>query len=43
MHHLAARVGGEPVGCARVRLMAETAYLGAITVLPAWQGKGIAQ
>ncbi|SCG77261.1 GNAT family N-acetyltransferase [Micromonospora inositola] len=41
MHHLVARVGGEPVGCARVRLMADTAYLGAITVLPTWQGKGI--
>jgi GNAT superfamily N-acetyltransferase len=41
MHHLIARVNGEPVGCARVRLMADTAYLGAITVLAAWQGKGI--
>ncbi|MGC1210823.1 MAG: GNAT family N-acetyltransferase [Micromonospora sp.] len=41
MHHLVARVGGEPVGCARVRLMADTAYLGAITVLPTWQGKGV--
>ncbi len=41
MHHLVARVGGEPVGCARVRLMADTAYLGAVTVLPAWQGKGL--
>ncbi|MFE9690585.1 GNAT family N-acetyltransferase [Micromonospora sp. NPDC005806] len=41
MHHLVARVGGEPVGCARVRLMADTAYLGAITVLPTWQGKGL--
>ena len=41
MHHLVARVGGKPVGCARVRLMADTAYLGAITVLPAWQGKGL--
>jgi GNAT superfamily N-acetyltransferase len=41
MHHLVARVGGEPVGCARARLMADTAYLGAITVLPNWQGKGL--
>jgi GNAT superfamily N-acetyltransferase len=41
MHHLVARVGGRPVGCARVRLMGDTAYLGAITVLAAWQGKGI--
>jgi GNAT superfamily N-acetyltransferase len=41
MHHLVARIDGDPVGCARVRLMADTAYLGAITVLPAWQGKGI--
>jgi GNAT superfamily N-acetyltransferase len=41
MHHLVARVDGEPVGCARVRLMADTAYVGAITVLPAWQGKGL--
>jgi GNAT superfamily N-acetyltransferase len=42
MHHLVARVAGVPVGCARVRLMADTACLGAITVLPAWQGQGIA-
>jgi GNAT superfamily N-acetyltransferase len=41
MHHLVARVDGEPVGCARVRLMGDTAYVGAITVLPAWQGKGL--
>jgi GNAT superfamily N-acetyltransferase len=41
MHHLVARVDGEPVGCARVRLMADTACLGAITVLPDWQGKGL--
>jgi len=41
MHHLVARVGGEPVGCARVRLMADTAYVGAVTVTPAWQGKGL--
>ena len=41
MHHLIARVDGEPVGCARVRLMADTAYVGAITVLPAWRGKGM--
>jgi GNAT superfamily N-acetyltransferase len=41
MHHLVARVGGQPVGCARVRIMADTAYLGAITVLTAWRGKGI--
>ena len=41
MHHLVARVGGEPVGCARVRLMADTAYVGAVTVVPAWQGKGL--
>jgi GNAT superfamily N-acetyltransferase len=41
MHHLVARVADEPVGCARVRLMATTACLSAITVLPAWQGKGI--
>ncbi len=41
MHHLVARVAGVPVGCARVRLMADTAYLGAITVLPAWRGRGL--
>ena len=41
MHHLVARVDGEPVGCARVRLMGDTGYVGAITVLPAWQGKGL--
>lgn len=41
MHHLVARVDGEQVGCARVRLMADTAYVAAITVLPAWQGKGL--
>jgi GNAT superfamily N-acetyltransferase len=41
MHHLVARVDGEPVGCARVRLMAGTAYVGAITVLPAWRGNGL--
>ena len=41
MHHLVARVNDEPVGCARVRLMADTACLGAITVLPAWQRKGL--
>jgi GNAT superfamily N-acetyltransferase len=41
MHHLVARVDGQPVGCARVRLMGDTAYVGAITVLPAWQGKGL--
>jgi ribosomal protein S18 acetylase RimI-like enzyme len=41
MHHLIARVDGKPVGCARVRLMADTAYVGAITVIPAWQGKGV--
>lgn len=28
MHHLVVRVGGKPVGCARVRLMGDTAYLG---------------
>jgi GNAT superfamily N-acetyltransferase len=41
MRHLVARVDGAPVGCARVRLMADTAYVGAVTVLPAWQGKGL--
>jgi GNAT superfamily N-acetyltransferase len=41
MHHLVARVDGEPVGCARVRLMGDTGYVGAITVLRAWQGKGL--
>jgi GNAT superfamily N-acetyltransferase len=41
MHHLVARVDGEPVGCARVRLIADTAYVGAVTVLPAWQGRGL--
>jgi GNAT superfamily N-acetyltransferase len=41
VHHLIARVDGAPVGCARIRLMADTAYVGAITVLPAWRGKGI--
>jgi GNAT superfamily N-acetyltransferase len=41
IHHLVARVDGEPVGCARVRLLADTAYVGAITVLPTWQRKGI--
>jgi ribosomal protein S18 acetylase RimI-like enzyme len=41
MHHLVARVDGEAVGCARVRMLADTAYVGAVTVLPAWQGRGI--
>ncbi len=41
MHHLVARIDGEPVGCARVRQLGDTAYVGAVTVLPAWQGQGI--
>ena len=41
IHHLVARVDGEPVGCARVRMLADTAYVGAVTVLPAWQGRGL--
>jgi len=41
MHHLVARIDGEPVGCARVRLLGDTAYVGAVTVLAAWQGRGI--
>jgi GNAT superfamily N-acetyltransferase len=41
MYHLVARMNGEPVGCARVRLMADTAYVGAVAVLPAWQGRGL--
>jgi len=34
-------VDGQPVGCGRVRLLADTAQLGAVTVVPAWQGKGV--
>lgn len=41
MHHLVARIDGEPVGCARVRRLGDTAYVGAVTVRPAWQGHGI--
>lgn len=41
MHHLVARIDGEPVGCARVRRLGDTAYVGAVTVRPAWQGQGI--
>jgi ribosomal protein S18 acetylase RimI-like enzyme len=41
MRHLVARIDGEPVGCARVRQLGDTAYVGAVTVLPAWQGQGI--
>jgi predicted N-acetyltransferase YhbS len=41
IHHLVARMDGAPVGCARVRMLADTAYVGAVTVLPAWQGKGL--
>jgi GNAT superfamily N-acetyltransferase len=41
MHHLVARVDSEPVGCARIQLMADTAYVGAVTVLPAWRGRGL--
>jgi ribosomal protein S18 acetylase RimI-like enzyme len=41
MHHLVARIDGEPVGCARVRLLGDTAYVGAVTVRPAWQRRGI--
>ncbi len=41
IHHLVARVDGEPVGCARVRMLADTAYVGAVTVLPAWKGRGL--
>jgi GNAT superfamily N-acetyltransferase len=40
MHHLVARVDGQPVGCARVRLMADTACVSAVTVSPAWRGRG---
>lgn len=41
MRHLVARLDGHPVGCARVRLMGDTAQLGAITVAPDWRGKGV--
>jgi ribosomal protein S18 acetylase RimI-like enzyme len=41
IHHLVARVDGEPVGCARVRMLGDTAYVDAVTVLPAWQRRGL--
>jgi GNAT superfamily N-acetyltransferase len=41
MRHLVARVHGQPVGCARVRLMADTAQVGAVSVVPAWRGRGV--
>jgi GNAT superfamily N-acetyltransferase len=41
MHHLVAWVDDEPVGCARVRMLADTAYVGAVTVLPEWRGRGL--
>jgi GNAT superfamily N-acetyltransferase len=41
IHHLVARTDGEPVSCARVSMLGDTAYVGAVSVLPGWQGRGI--
>jgi ribosomal protein S18 acetylase RimI-like enzyme len=41
MHHLVARIDGRPVGCVRVRLMGDTAYVSAITVAGGHRGRGI--
>ena len=41
MDHLVARMDGGPVGCARVRLMGDTAYVSAIAVRPELRGRGI--
>ena len=41
MHHLVARIDGRPVGCARIRLMGDTAYVSAITVAEGHRGRGI--
>jgi ribosomal protein S18 acetylase RimI-like enzyme len=41
IHHLVAKVDGEPVGCARVRMLGDTAYVGAVTVLPDWRNMGL--
>jgi len=41
LHHLVARSDGETIGCVRVRLLGDTAHLSAITVVPAWRGRGI--
>jgi GNAT superfamily N-acetyltransferase len=40
-HHLVGRLDGAPVGCAKVLDVAGTAYVSAVTVLPAYRGKGI--
>jgi ribosomal protein S18 acetylase RimI-like enzyme len=41
MRHLVARLDGRPVGCVRVRLMGDTAYVSAITVAGGHRGRGI--
>lgn len=41
IHHLVARVDAAPVGCTRVSMLGDTAYVGAVTVLPGWQGRGV--
>lgn len=38
--HLVGRVDGQPVACAQIRRAAGTAYVSAITVLPAYRGQG---
>lgn len=40
-HYLVARLAGTPVGCARVQVVAGTAYVSAVTVLPAYRRRGI--
>lgn len=40
-HHLVGRIGGEPVACARVREVLGTAYVSAVTVVPAHRGRGV--
>lgn len=39
-HHLVGRIDGEPVACALVREVADTAYISAVTVAPEWRGRG---
>jgi ribosomal protein S18 acetylase RimI-like enzyme len=40
-HHLVGRIAGQPVGCAQVREVMDTAYISGITVVPAYRGRGI--
>ncbi|HEY2950605.1 MAG TPA: GNAT family N-acetyltransferase [Micromonosporaceae bacterium] len=40
-HHLVARLGGSPVGCARVRIQHRAGYVSGVTVLPAYRRIGI--